>query len=302
MRDVTEATDSDGFDERDARQACIRLFPEDPADIACCRRLKSAASSGLAERGSYRSTLHPRAKGRTEDMKDNWKLTESELSKLDDVLGRVRGGDIQNVEMLDGFLAALVCCPEFILPSEYLAVLLNSETDDSDYLFESKEEYKRFYELVNRQWHHISHQLHSENAYVPLVLKDEDGKYQANDWALGFLFGTELRKEPWCDLAKDVEEGLAMLPIFALAYEHDEDLEIRPFNGPIDDKNREDLFIGAAVGVMNIFKFFSKQRELDARSAEAVVRSGTKPGRNAPCPCGSGRKFKQCCGRRSMVH
>jgi SEC-C motif-containing protein len=22
-----------------------------------------------------------------------------------------------------------------------------------------------------------------------------------------------------------------------------------------------------------------------------------KPGRNAPCPCGSGKKFKQCCGR-----
>ncbi|MBY6058588.1 SEC-C domain-containing protein [Leisingera daeponensis] len=25
-------------------------------------------------------------------------------------------------------------------------------------------------------------------------------------------------------------------------------------------------------------------------------------GRNEPCPCGSGKKFKQCCGRRSMLH
>ncbi|WP_175392878.1 SEC-C metal-binding domain-containing protein, partial [Leisingera sp. JC1] len=24
--------------------------------------------------------------------------------------------------------------------------------------------------------------------------------------------------------------------------------------------------------------------------------------RNEPCPCGSGKKFKQCCGRRSMLH
>ncbi|WP_083194282.1 SEC-C metal-binding domain-containing protein [Leisingera sp. JC1] len=23
---------------------------------------------------------------------------------------------------------------------------------------------------------------------------------------------------------------------------------------------------------------------------------------NEPCPCGSGKKFKQCCGRRSMLH
>jgi SEC-C motif-containing protein len=28
-----------------------------------------------------------------------------------------------------------------------------------------------------------------------------------------------------------------------------------------------------------------------------VVRSGPKVGRNDPCPCGSGKKFKQCCGR-----
>jgi len=27
-----------------------------------------------------------------------------------------------------------------------------------------------------------------------------------------------------------------------------------------------------------------------------VVRSGPKIGRNDPCPCGSGKKFKKCCG------
>jgi uncharacterized protein YecA (UPF0149 family) len=27
------------------------------------------------------------------------------------------------------------------------------------------------------------------------------------------------------------------------------------------------------------------------------VRSGPKIGRNHPCPCGSGRKHKHCCGR-----
>jgi uncharacterized protein len=27
-----------------------------------------------------------------------------------------------------------------------------------------------------------------------------------------------------------------------------------------------------------------------------VVRGGPKVGRNDPCPCGSGKKFKKCCG------
>jgi uncharacterized protein YecA (UPF0149 family) len=27
-----------------------------------------------------------------------------------------------------------------------------------------------------------------------------------------------------------------------------------------------------------------------------IVRKGDKVGRNDPCPCGSGRKYKKCCG------
>lgn len=30
---------------------------------------------------------------------------------------------------------------------------------------------------------------------------------------------------------------------------------------------------------------------------EPLVRASPKVGRNDPCPCDSGRKFKKCCGR-----
>lgn len=29
----------------------------------------------------------------------------------------------------------------------------------------------------------------------------------------------------------------------------------------------------------------------------AAKKADSKPGRNDPCPCGSGKKFKQCCGK-----
>jgi preprotein translocase subunit SecA len=32
------------------------------------------------------------------------------------------------------------------------------------------------------------------------------------------------------------------------------------------------------------------------RQVQQVVRSGDKVGRNDPCPCGSGKKYKKCCG------
>jgi len=33
-----------------------------------------------------------------------------------------------------------------------------------------------------------------------------------------------------------------------------------------------------------------------AVAQETARRGASKVGRNAPCPCGSGRKFKRCCG------
>lgn len=34
----------------------------------------------------------------------------------------------------------------------------------------------------------------------------------------------------------------------------------------------------------------------DRAAAEPLLRSGPKIGRNDPCPCGSGKKYKKCCG------
>ena len=35
----------------------------------------------------------------------------------------------------------------------------------------------------------------------------------------------------------------------------------------------------------------------DTPAKKQPVRNGKKPGRNDPCPCGSGKKYKKCCGR-----
>lgn len=40
-----------------------------------------------------------------------------------------------------------------------------------------------------------------------------------------------------------------------------------------------------------------KLKELykEQKKSQTIVREGAKVGRNDPCPCGSGRKYKQCC-------
>ena len=38
---------------------------------------------------------------------------------------------------------------------------------------------------------------------------------------------------------------------------------------------------------------------LEQKKSGTIRREGKKVGRNDPCPCGSGKKYKQCCGRNA---
>jgi preprotein translocase subunit SecA len=41
----------------------------------------------------------------------------------------------------------------------------------------------------------------------------------------------------------------------------------------------------------------SEANEAVAKAKAQPIRTGPKVGRNDPCPCGSGKKYKQCCGK-----
>ena len=47
----------------------------------------------------------------------------------------------------------------------------------------------------------------------------------------------------------------------------------------------------------SISQLGAKMPVQESRSGQTVVRSHPKIGRNDPCPCGSGKKYKNCCGR-----
>src|SRR5271165_2817594 len=51
-------------------------------------------------------------------------LTDAEFDRLGSMLERVANQRSMNLEQLDGFLVALVCCPDSVPPSEYLPEIL----------------------------------------------------------------------------------------------------------------------------------------------------------------------------------
>jgi preprotein translocase subunit SecA len=42
-----------------------------------------------------------------------------------------------------------------------------------------------------------------------------------------------------------------------------------------------------------------KEKETQGKKEKPVIRHGAKVGRNDPCPCGSGKKYKKCCGMKA---
>ena len=71
---------------------------------------------------------------------------------------------------------------------------------------------------------------------------------------------------------------------------------------PEEIEAQERLRRAAAARKMN-FQHSQEQSaasggQREAVKAETFVREERKVGRNEPCPCGSGKKYKQCCGRR----
>ena len=149
-------------------------------------------------------------------------LTDAEFERLSGLLGRFDNTRPMNLEQLDGFLAALICGPEIVRPSEYLPVIWGDDMvlEDS---FGAQPVLQDFLSLIMRHWNVIADTLHSGDVFLPLLLEDDDGVTHANDWAIGFRRGMEFHKEQWAALLADEEHGGWLVPIFALAHEHDPD-------------------------------------------------------------------------------
>jgi uncharacterized protein len=230
------------------------------------------------------------------------RLTDTQFDKLADVLGRFGAKRAMNLETLDGFFAALVCGPDNVPPSEYLPEIWGGDMVNEP-TFRVKPILAEFISLVTQHWNATCHTLQSSDVFLPLLLDDENGLARANDWANGFMRGIEMRRGGWAVLMDDEKQAGSLVPILALAHEHHPDLKMRPYKDPISAEMREKLIIAAAAGVMAIYDYFDAERVLGARRSGAATtfrRDAPKVGRNEPCPCGSGKKFKHCCAKATL--
>jgi uncharacterized protein len=227
-------------------------------------------------------------------------LSNDELDRLESFLdkGGARGG--MNLEETDGFLTALMCCPDLVPPSKFIPKVWGA--DDQEPEFESSEQGNDIVTLLLRHWNAIGSVLSAGDVYLPVVGEIADGVPNGSDWGKGFLRGMQLSHESWDELIQSDENSACLIPILALVHEHDPDPEMRPT--PIAPEKRVQLLAFAAAGVMKAYEYFAPHRRALGRAVrEQRIRRRETPkiGRNAPCPCGSGKKFKVCCGRQNAL-
>jgi uncharacterized protein len=108
-----------------------------------------------------------------------------------------------------------------------------------------------------------------------------------------------MRHDGWKTLIADEDHSGSMIPVLMLYLEHDEDPALRP--EPIGPEQREQIIEHMAAGLLGAYRYFRRHGlpYAGGRAAEAR-RPDRKTGRNDPCPCGSGKKYKRCCGSATI--
>ncbi|HPO17984.1 MAG TPA: UPF0149 family protein [Rubrivivax sp.] len=253
--------------------------------------------------------------------------TEAEIEALDRLCERLAGFDPGvSVEWLDGAFAALLCGPRTVPPAEWLPLLFGDTWEravaDPDDLAASMH-------TLLRRWNVLADQLHPQRLFgepdrlhiLPLIDEFDpaqrdalvaEGKLTPEEaadwpatgelWASGFLDVVEHLAQDW-QLADETGDAArerdACLRCIEALGERDAaslqaDLAIR---SPGKGLDRDALVDEACFAVQDLRCFW-----LEHATRPAPRRVDKTPGRNEPCPCGSGKKYKKCHGAGPALH
>lgn len=216
------------------------------------------------------------------------------LKQLDEELLAL-GEETMLLEELDGFIAGLLVCPELIKPGDWLPIVWNRDRADQQPVFEDLGHVNRVLGLVMEHYNDVARTLmENPDRYSPLFAIDkrnDDVLWEL--WIEGFEKAVALRPAAWktfLDADGDTVaamSGMLMLAAIARGDEEVKDHDTASATAP--DR------IADWVVNLNEWRLANYQptQSIDPRGGSA---SRKKVGRNDPCPCGSGKKYKKCCG------
>jgi yecA family protein len=218
-------------------------------------------------------------------------LNDEEIDWLERFLGSEKvPAATMSLEMIDGFLCALIAGPGNVRPSESFSAIWNVDNPGagSQPAYDSMEQAEYVTSLLVRHWNTIVHRLERDYPH-PAVLERTPHVPEAAAWAFGFLRAFAMRLDDWTPRIKELPVSGFIAAVMALIGRK----EIA--KGKLPAKKREEIVRMIPLAVRSIHHLWRGRHDpFIARAARSPATN--KVGRNEPCPCGSGRKYKRCCG------
>lgn len=235
-------------------------------------------------------------------------LSNEELDELSQFLESDQVSDeTLMIDALDGYLTAIAIGPTTLPAELWLSRLWGPDEVDAPQ-FASPEEAQHFYRLIFRHYNGILTTLQRDpDAAAPLfetiVNDDEEEVFDPEMWAYGFMQGASLCRRDWQPLFDDDDGFEALFPIFVLGWD-EIPVEMEKLIQTLEQ--RAELAEVIPEGIAWIYRYWQVPRMLALAEPSRATTSnrvdGIKVGRNDPCPCGSGKKFKKCCGSATKLH
>ncbi|TPG13194.1 UPF0149 family protein [Sphingomonas oligophenolica] len=209
-------------------------------------------------------------------------ISEAYLDELDALLlNRLEDGML--LSELDGFLTGLIVSPDPVPQSRWLKLVWG----DGPTAFEDQAALQTFLDLLMRHHNQIIADLDRPGEYEPVLEVDtRTDETLWEMWIEGFAKAMTLASGGWNRIRAGDDEAAqaAIAGITLLA---------GLISGRIKlDEVEEDHWDREAPGLIPLWV-----QVLHAwRLAQDGLVNSAKIGRNDPCPCGSGKKYKKCCG------
>jgi uncharacterized protein len=240
-------------------------------------------------------------------------LTDAEFAELDDLLLETPEPlEPLDAVMLDGYLCGVIVQPVLLEPATWLAHIFDFDgrplPDDVN-----REWLDHTTALIMRRHAALNRAIVEDGWFDPLVLEFDDEhprepvpegevdpmaglspvSQSLMPWVAGFQHATVC----FPDLAEMPDDAVmaALARLFRhLPAETDEEREV------VATLDREHPLVTLEDGMEELVVTVADLQDLTAEQrykVETVKRETPKVGRNDPCPCGSGKKFKQCHGK-----
>ena len=212
---------------------------------------------------------------------------EAARSRLMELLdAKSEAHNTMRCDEVQGFMMALLSGPDALNPTNWLPEILGEES-----LFDAKER-TEIERLVIGLAADLRIKLSKKMLPDLWLYEDAASNPDIYTWCNAYLYALDIVPTDWFEAVDQEEFEDLFYPIMALGgiYDDEENGEVILH---LNEKELTQLESDLPHVLLDIYWYW----QAIINKPQTVRREGEKVGRNDPCPCGSGKKYKACCGK-----